>query len=59
MWWSEFEKRLNWVFNAYVKCKQRMVHSDPMKIRMLIDKVKADFLVPKKYNWILNSQESP
>jgi hypothetical protein len=48
MWWSEFEKRLTRAFNAYVKREQRVVHSDPMKIRMLIDKIKADFLTPTK-----------
>ena len=48
MWWSEFEKRLTRAFNAYVKREGRIVHSDEMKIRMLIDKIKADFLVPTK-----------
>ena len=48
MWWSEFEKRLNRAFNAYVKQEGQIVHSDSMKIRMLVDKIKADFLTPKK-----------
>ena len=48
MWWSEFEKRLTRAFNAYVKREGRIVHSDSMKIRMLIDKIKADFLTPTK-----------
>jgi hypothetical protein len=48
MWWSEFEKRLTGAFNAYVKCEGQIVHSDEMKIRMLIDKIKADFLVQTK-----------
>jgi hypothetical protein len=48
MWWAEFEKRLTRAFNAYVKREQRIVHSDSMKIRMLIDKIKADFLTPTK-----------
>jgi hypothetical protein len=48
MWWSEFEKRLTRAFNAYVKREQRIVHSDSMKIRMLVDKIKADFLTPTK-----------
>ena len=43
MWWSEFEKRLTRAFNAYVKREGRIVHSDSMKIRMLLDKIKADF----------------
>ncbi len=48
MWWSEFEKRLTRAFNAYVKREGRIVHSDEMKFRMLIDKIKPDFLVPTK-----------
>jgi hypothetical protein len=48
MWWAEFEKRLTRAFNAYVKREGRIVHSDSMKIRMLIDKIKADFLTPTK-----------
>ena len=48
MWWSEFEKRLTRAFNAYVKRERRVVHSDEMKIRMLLDKIKADFLTPTK-----------
>ena len=48
MWWSEFEKRLTRAFNAYVKQEGQIVHSDSMKIRMLVDKIKADFLTPTK-----------
>jgi hypothetical protein len=48
MWWAEFEKRLTRAFNAYVKHKQPIVHSDSMKIRMLIDKIKAALLTPTK-----------
>ncbi len=48
MRWSEFEKRLTWAFNAYVKREGRIVHSDSMNIQMLLDKIKADFLTPMK-----------
>jgi len=48
MWWAEFEKRLTRAFNAYVKREGRVVHSDSMKIRTLLDKIKADFLTPTK-----------
>lgn len=48
MWWSEFEKWLTRAFNAYVKREGRIVHSDSMKIRMLVDKIKADSLTPTK-----------
>jgi hypothetical protein len=46
MWWSEFEKRLTRAFNAYIKREGRIVHTDSMKIQMLVDKIKADFLTP-------------
>jgi hypothetical protein len=48
MWWLEFEKCLTRALNAYVKCEGQVVHSDSMKIQMLIDKIKADFLTPTK-----------
>ena len=49
MWWSEFEKRLTRsAFNAYVKCEGQIVHSDSMKIHMLLNKFKADHLIPTK-----------
>jgi hypothetical protein len=48
MWWAEFEKQLTQAFNAYVKREGRIVHSDAMKIRALLDKIKADFLTPTK-----------
>jgi hypothetical protein len=44
MWWAEHEKCLTCTFNAYVKHKGCIVHSDLMKIRMLVDKIKSDFL---------------
>jgi hypothetical protein len=43
MWWSRFEKRLTRAFNAYVKREGRIVHSDSMKIRMLVGKIKGKF----------------
>jgi hypothetical protein len=47
MRWSEFEKRLTRVFNAYAEREGQIVHSkNSMKIRMLVDKIKADFLTP-------------
>jgi hypothetical protein len=46
MWWSKFVKRLTRAFNAYVKRKGCFIHSDSMNIRIIINKVKADFLTP-------------
>jgi hypothetical protein len=48
MWWAEFEKRLTRAFNAYVKRESRIVHSDSMKVHMLLAKIKADFLKAAK-----------
>jgi hypothetical protein len=58
-WWSEFEKRLTRAFNAYVKREGRVVHLDSMKIRMLIDKIKADFLTPTKAQLEIELSRSP
>ena len=59
MWWAEFEKRLTRSFNAYVKREGRIVHSDSMKIRMLIDKIKADFLTPTKAQLEIELSRTP
>ena len=59
MWWAEFEKRLTRAFNAYVKREGRVVHSDSMKIRMLIDKIKADFLTPTKAQLEIELSRTP
>ena len=48
MWWVEFERRLTGAFQVYVKREGRIVHSDEMKLRTLIEKVKCDWLTPVK-----------
>ena len=59
MCWSEFEKRLTRAFNAQVKCEGPIVHSDSMKIRMLIDRIKADFLTPTKAQLEIELSRTP
>ena len=59
MWWLEFEKRVTRAFDAYVKREDRIVHSDSMKIRMLIDKIKADFLTPMKAQLEIELSRTP
>lgn len=59
MWWSEFKKRLTRAFNAYVKREGRIVHSNSMKIRLLIDKIKADFLTPTKAQMEIELSRTP
>jgi hypothetical protein len=44
MWWEEFETRLVTAFAVIDKYEGRPVYSDTTKLRMLIKKVKADFL---------------
>jgi hypothetical protein len=44
MWWLEFERRLNNAFNVYVRIEKREVHSDNMKLRILLDKVRCEWL---------------
>lgn len=44
MWWEEFEKRLTHAFTVFDKKEKRKVYSDEMKLRMLTQKINADFL---------------
>jgi hypothetical protein len=48
MWWEEFEKQITSAFITYNKRENRVVHSPEMKLRILLQKVTADFLVPVK-----------
>ena len=44
MWWDEFEKQLSHAFTIIRKDQKREVYSDAMKLRILLQKVNADFL---------------
>ena len=44
MYWAKFEQQLNTAFATYVKVEKRVVHSDSMKLRHLMDKVRCDKL---------------
>ena len=48
MYWEKFEKQLTHAFTVYAKDKGQNVHSPSMKLRILLNKVKADFLVHVK-----------
>ena len=48
MWWTEFEKQLTWAFGAFDMKEERVVYSDVMRLRILLNKVQADFLHPQK-----------
>ena len=44
MWWAEFEKELSRAFAIFDRVEGRQVHSDDMKLRILLPKISADFL---------------
>ena len=44
MFWNKFEQQLNTAFATYVKVEKRVVHSDSMKLRHLVDRVGDDKL---------------
>ena len=44
MWWAEFEKEMSRAFAIFDKVEGRQVHSDEMKLRILLPKISADFL---------------
>ena len=48
MWWSEFEKELSRAFAICQRVENRVVHSNSMKLRILISKIQADFLEQTK-----------
>ena len=48
MWWEEFEKQLTKAFTIYERHEGRTVYSDLHKLRTLIRKVDADFLMQVK-----------
>ena len=48
MWWAEFEKEMARAFAVYDKVEGRQVHSDQMKLRILLPKISADFLKQTK-----------
>lgn len=48
MWWDEFERQLTYAFTSYDKREGRQVHSNEMKLRILVSKIKADFLAATK-----------
>ena len=48
MYWAKFEQRLNQAFATYVQHEGRRVHSDEMKLRTLLKKVRVDWLQATK-----------
>ena len=50
MWWDLFEVRITNLFALIYKDAVRRVHNDEMKLRMLNNKIKYDFLLAMKTN---------
>ena len=48
MYWEKFEQHLTHTFTVYAKVEDEQVHSQNMKLRILLNKIKADFLVHAK-----------
>ena len=48
MWWEDIEKKLTSAFVANDKHEKRQVHLNEMKLRILLEKVNADFLAHTK-----------
>ena len=59
MWWDEFERRLTRAFVIIDKKEKRQVYSDEMKLRILMKKVRADFLGNAKTSVQLKLIEVP
>lgn len=59
MWWEEFEKRLTHAFTVFDKKEKRTVYSDEMKLRMLTQKINADFLQHTKASINIELTKSP
>ena len=59
MWWDEFEARLTNAFATIDKDAGRAVHTDTAKLRMLNNKIRADFLVNMKTNIQMRMNEVP
>ena len=59
MWWILFEQKLNAAFNAYVKFENKDYHSDSHKLRILMGKVKCDWMGDVKGSIKTRLQEKP
>lgn len=59
MWWDEFEKELEWAFNIYNLREGRTIHSNDMKLRILLKKVKADFLSATRASLNIELSKTP
>jgi hypothetical protein len=59
MWWKEFEKQLTSAFTIFNRHEGRMVHSEEMRLHILLNKVQADFLVHVKASISIELSRQP
>ena len=59
MWWSEFEKELSRAFAIVQKAEGRIVHSNDMKLRILMGKIQADFMQQAKAALMVDMSRVP
>ena len=59
MWWAEFEKVLTRSFAIIRKAENRNVHSNDMKLRILMGKIQADFLSQAKAALSIDMTRTP
>lgn len=59
MWWDEFERQLIWAYSTLDRIEGRQVYSDVQKLRKLVEKVKADFLLQTKTNVSMQANRNP
>ena len=59
MWWDEFERQLTDAFTTYDKREGRVVYSNNMKLRMLVDKISADFMKEVKAGISIELSKQP
>ena len=59
MWWGEFEKELSRAFAIYQRVENREVHSNHMKLRILMSKIQADFLEQTKAALVVEMSKTP
>ena len=59
MWWDKFERLLQEAFQVYDRHEGRQVHSNAMKLRLLVKKIDADFLAQAKASVNLELSKVP
>jgi len=59
MTWTDFERQLRAAYAAYDRREKRVVHSNEMRLRTLMEKVNADFLQSAKTAFEIMMDQTP